>query len=131
MKLVNLLIIFLLLTMQCTFAAEDIYPFKNNKDSARFNTLTNTLRCLVCQNQTLAESNSGLASDLRLQIYQQVQAGKSDVTIIHYLVDRYGDFILYQPAFSPATYVLWLAPIAFLSLGLGVLIRYIYKAKRQ
>ena len=68
------------------------------------------LRCLVCQNQTIAESNAELAVDLRRQVNEQIKAGRSDREIIDFMVERYGAFVLYKPPFSPATVLLWLGP---------------------
>ena len=83
----------------------------------RVMTLARELRCLVCQNQTLADSQADLAVDLRNEIASMVKAGKSDQEIVNFLVDRYGDFVLYRPRLKPATYVLWFAPFVALLAG--------------
>ena len=85
--------------------------------------LAEELRCLVCQNQTLADSNAPLAVDLRNQIREQLTAGKSEQEVRDFMVARYGDFVLYRPPFNPATVALWLGPFAFLLLGGWVLAR--------
>jgi len=77
------------------------------------------LRCLVCQNQTIADSNADLAVDLRRQIDEQIRAGRSDREIVDFMVARYGDFVLYRPPFKATTALLWLGPVAFA--GLAVL----------
>ncbi len=87
--------------------------------------LSHELRCLQCQNQTLADSPAGLAEDLRREIRVQMRAGKSDEEIVAFLTARYGDFILYRPRVTPATYLLWFGPFLVLLLGLFVLFRYI------
>jgi len=87
---------------------------------ARLKALESELRCLVCQNQTLAESNAPLAEDLRKEVREQALAGKSDDEIRAYLVARYGDFVLYKPPVEPVTYLLWFGP--FVLLGAGALI---------
>lgn len=87
--------------------------------------LSHELRCLQCQNQTLADSPSDLAADLRREIRAQMKAGKSDQEIIAFLTQRYGQFILYRPRVSPLTYLLWFGPFVFLLGGLIVLFRYI------
>ena len=87
--------------------------------------LSHELRCLQCQNQTLAESPAGLAADLRREIREQMKAGKSDQEIIAFLTERYGDFILYRPRVTFATYLLWFGPFVLLLAGLYVLFRYI------
>jgi len=92
--------------------------------------LSKELRCLVCQNETLADSRADLANDLRLQIREQMKAGKSDKEIIAYLTDRYGKFILYNPPVDPTTYLLWFGPFVFLLAGLAFLFRYL-KQRRE
>lgn len=91
----------------------------------RLHKLSQELRCLQCQNQTIAESPAGLAEDLRREIRVQMRAGKSDEEIVAFLTARYGDFILYRPRVTPATYLLWFGPFVILLLGLFVLFRYI------
>ncbi len=113
---------FLLLFPITLFAAEDFYPFTSLAQQDQFRSLTMNLRCLVCQNQNLAESNAPLAADLRAQIYQQVSQGKSDQVIVNYLVARYGNFILYRPPLDLATAVLWIGPFLFLLIGVGFVI---------
>lgn len=80
--------------------------------------LAQDLRCLVCQNESLAGSNAELAADLRREIRELMKAGKSDEEVIAYLTARYGDFVLYRPPFKPVTYLLWGAPVLFLAIGL-------------
>jgi cytochrome c-type biogenesis protein CcmH len=91
----------------------------------RLNKLSQELRCLVCQNETLADSRAGLAEDLRREIREQMKAGKSDQEIINFLTQRYGQFILYRPQVTPTTYLLWFGPFILLLAGLFVLFRYI------
>lgn len=86
---------------------------------ARYQHLISELRCLVCQNQTIAESNAPLAADLRNQVKAQMDAGKSDPEIVEYLTARYGDFVRYRPAFKAQTWLLWLGPFAVLA-GAGL-----------
>src|SRR5258706_7755141 len=85
--------------------------------------LEQELRCLVCQNQTLAESNAPLAVDLRNQIREQLAAGKSEEDVKSYMVARYGDFVLYRPPFKATTLLLWGWPFGFLALGFFLLLR--------
>lgn len=82
--------------------------------------LSEELRCLVCQNESLAGSHAELAEDLRREIRTQMKAGKNDKEVITYLTDRYGDFVLYRPPFKPLTFLLWLGPVLFLVLGGGI-----------
>ena len=85
--------------------------------------LAHELRCLVCQNQTLADSNAPLAVDLRNQIREQLTAGKSEQDVMDFMVARYGDFVLYRPPLKLATVALWIGPFLFLALGLWLLAR--------
>src|SRR6266851_584130 len=87
--------------------------------------LSRELRCLVCQNETLADSRADLAEDLRNQIREQMKAGKSDKEIITFLTDRYGKFVLYRPPVDPTTYLLWFGPFVLLLAGLLLLFRYV------
>lgn len=84
---------------------------------ARLVKLAEDLRCLVCQNESLAGSHAELAEDLRREIREQMKAGKNDKQVIEYLTTRYGDFVLYLPPFKPVTYLLWLGPLLFLGIG--------------
>ena len=77
------------------------------------------VRCLVCQNQSIAESNAELAKDLREEVFQQVEQGRNEAQVKSYLKERYGDFVLYEPSFKQSTYFLWLSPILILILILG------------
>jgi cytochrome c-type biogenesis protein CcmH len=88
---------------------------------ARAVALESELRCLVCQNQTLADSNAPLAIDLRNQIREKMQAGASERDIVDFLVARYGDFVLYRPRFMLTTLPLWIGPVALMIAGLGAL----------
>jgi cytochrome c-type biogenesis protein CcmH len=96
----------------------------------RVRKLSKELRCLVCQNETLADSRADLAVDLRDQIREQMRAGKSDKEIIAYLTERYGKFILYNPPIDPTTYLLWFGPFLLLLTGMAVLFRYL-KQRRE
>jgi cytochrome c-type biogenesis protein CcmH len=93
--------------------------------------LAENLRCLVCQNESLASSHSDLADDLRREVREQMQKGLSDKEIIDYLVSRYGDFVLYDPPVKKSTLVLWFGPFALLLLGIGVLVYQLRKRKSQ
>ena len=88
----------------------------------RVRDLSSELRCLVCQNQTLADSNAPLAVDLRSQVREQLRSGKSERDVIDFLVARYGDFVLYRPPLQKNTVLLWLGPFILLALGLALLV---------
>lgn len=100
--------------------ANSFYPLETKKQEVQFTHLLKELRCLVCQNQDLADSNAGLAKDLRDQVYGLVKEGKSDNEIINYLTARYGDFILFKPPVKPLTAMLWFGPALFLLFGLFI-----------
>ncbi|MEK6805343.1 MAG: cytochrome c-type biogenesis protein [Pseudomonadota bacterium] len=90
---------------------------------ARYQAWINQLRCLVCQNQTIADSNAPLAADLREQVRSQIEAGRSDDEIRSYVTARYGDFVLYNPPLKSSTGMLWIAPFVLLVLALGFVLR--------
>ena len=98
-------------------AAINTLPFQNNAQEKRYDHLIEELRCLVCQNQNLADSNADLAKDLRTQVYNMIMQGKSDQEILDYMVDRYGDFVLYRPPVKSTTYLLWAGPFLLLLLA--------------
>lgn len=89
----------------------------------RVTALASELRCLVCQNQTIADSNAGLAIDLKNQVRERMKQGESDAQIINFMVERYGDFVLYRPPMKASTALLWLGPLLLLAGGLIVLYR--------
>lgn len=120
MSLRNFCMLFLGLLFAGLSHANSMYPLSSIKQEAQFNHLLKELRCLVCQNQDLADSNAQLAKDLRLQVYQLVQDGKSDTEIYNYLTSRYGDFILFKPPVKAVTWLLWFGPFVFLMLGVFI-----------
>jgi cytochrome c-type biogenesis protein CcmH len=97
---------------------------------ARVHRLESSFRCLVCQNETIADSTADLAADLRANIHEQVQQGATDAQIRDYMVTRYGDFVLYDPPFKTLTWALWLGPFALLVLALIVLIRIVWHRRK-
>jgi cytochrome c-type biogenesis protein CcmH len=96
------------------------YPFAQPAQQAQFQALLHDLRCPVCQNQDLADSNADLAADLRSEVYHMVLNHRSDQDIIQYLTDRYGDFIVFKPPVKEITTVLWFGPFIILLFGLGL-----------
>jgi cytochrome c-type biogenesis protein CcmH len=113
----------LLLLLCGTAIAIDSAPaFEDPALLARYQHLTRELRCLVCQNETIADSNAPLAADLRRELRSLIAAGKSDDEIRKFLTDRYGDFVLYNPPFVARTWILWTAPVIALLAALGVAI---------
>jgi cytochrome c-type biogenesis protein CcmH len=85
--------------------------------------IADEMRCLVCQNESLAGSRAPLAMDLRREIRKLIEEGRTDAEIVEFLVTRYGDFVRYRPPFRPSTWLLWIGPFLFLLLGVGVLVR--------
>lgn len=98
------------------------YPFDNERDIARFQTLAEELRCPKCQNQNLADSNAPVASDMRDKVYELMQDGKSDQEVVDYMVARYGDFVRYRPPVRTSTFLLWFGPLIILIIGALVLV---------
>ncbi|KGP63188.1 cytochrome C biogenesis protein [Legionella norrlandica] len=123
---VSIVGIVLLILVPMAFA-NSLYPLDSIQKEAQFNYLLKDLRCLVCQNQDLADSNAELAKDLRWQVYQLVKEGKSDVEIRDYLTSRYGDFILFKPPIKSVTLLLWYGPFLFLLLGFLIFWRTCFK----
>jgi cytochrome c-type biogenesis protein CcmH len=125
MKIVKLLTLFLLLLPLSLFARIESHQFDNPGQEALYVRLTKELRCLVCQNQNLADSNADLAKDLREKAYEMVKSGKTHDEITEYMIARYGVFVLYRPPVNPSTYFLWLGPFVFLLLALIALFYFI------
>lgn len=105
------------LLLAVTAQAQEPLVFDSPEQEARYKVLTAELRCAVCQNQNLADSDAPLAQDLRQEIYDMMQAGQTDDQIKTFMVDRYGDFVLYRPPVQGNTLALWVIPIALLGVG--------------
>ena len=111
--------------------APDQYEKSREDMERRTMDIAARLRCLVCQNQTIADSSAGLAVDLRNQIREQLAAGAGEAQILDYMVQRYGDFVLYRPPFRAATALLWLGPFVLLAGGLALLYRLLARRRSQ
>ncbi|MEQ1544503.1 cytochrome c-type biogenesis protein [Methyloglobulus sp.] len=118
----------LMISMQ-GFAIDD-HQLADPEQQKTYELINSELRCLVCQNQTIADSNAELAADLRRQVFEMLQQGKSKDEIIQFMTDRYGDFVLYNPPLKTKTALLWLGPIAFLITGL-IMIFWFIRRKKQ
>jgi cytochrome c-type biogenesis protein CcmH len=127
------LLVGILVAAASTVALGDqtLFQFKDDAQEERFRSLTSELRCLVCQNESLADSQASLADDLRREVYEKMQAGASNKEIVTFLVARYGDFVLYRPRVKPVTYLLWFGPAAFVVLGLGILLYTVRRRARK
>jgi len=101
--------------------------FQDPQLQARYENLTQQLRCLVCQNETIADSQADLAADLRRELRAKIASGSSDEEILKFMTDRYGAFVLYKPPFEARTLVLWIGPAIMLLVGLAIAIRIIVK----
>lgn len=110
--------------------AQVAQPLEDPAIEERMKNLTKQLRCLVCQNETLADSQAPLAEDLRREIREQIKAGKTDQEIMAYATQRYGDFVLYNPPMKATTYLLWFGPFVLLVMGTLLLYRYL-KSRRE
>lgn len=130
MRVILFLVMALLLTP--VFAAPVVtYEFASEEQEALFNKLSNELRCLVCQNQAISDSNADLAKDLRDEIYGMLQQGNSEEEIVEFMVARYGDFVLYNPPLKPMTWLLWFGPAFALLAGFFFVVRIINKQKKS
>ena len=111
--------------------AEEPLKFESDEQEVRFTDLTRELRCLVCQNQNLADSDAPLAHDLRKEVYRMMQDGSSNEQIKTFLVERYGDFVLYRPPVKNNTMALWLLPAGLLSVGAVIVVLAVRRQSRQ
>ena len=125
------LFIFQLVLVGTAFSDDTPLDFANPEQKEQYMDLIEDLRCLVCQNQSLADSNADLAQDLRLEVYEMVKSGDDNEQIIDYLVARYGDFVLYRPPFKSTTYLLWLGPFIFLLVGIVVAMSILRRQKAK
>ncbi|TKB47566.1 cytochrome c-type biogenesis protein CcmH [Thalassotalea mangrovi] len=121
MKQVTTLLLALLTSALVNAGPIDTYQFPDEVTKKRFQQLVYELRCPKCQNQNLADSNSMIAVDLRKQVYDMLLEGRSDMEIVNFMVERYGDYVLYKPKVTAATYLLWFGPIGFIIIG-GIII---------
>lgn len=122
MKWVRILAVPLVITLSFPVAAIKPLGFDDPAKEARYEALLTELRCMVCQNQSLASSNSDLAADMRHVVHRMVVAGKSNAEIKKFLVARYGEFVLYRPPVEAKTWLLWFGPAIFVIVGLIVLL---------
>ncbi len=118
----RMVLVFILLFLVTAQVAGEV-TLRNPEDEQRFNDLSKVLRCMVCQNQSIADSNAELARDFRDQVKEQINEGQSDAEIIDYMVERYGHYILYRPPFSMATAILWMGPFILVVVGFVMVVR--------
>lgn len=127
----TLILIMMLWLPLPALASIEVHQFQTPEQEELYNGLITELRCLVCQNQNLADSNAELARDLRDKTYELVMAGSSRSEIIDYMVTRYGDFVLYKPPVKESTLLLWAGPLLFFLIGLGILFAFLRRRTRQ
>ncbi|MEI7085748.1 cytochrome c-type biogenesis protein [Pectobacterium versatile] len=104
-------------------ASSEVLRFDNDTQEQQFRELTMQLRCPKCQNNSIADSNSMIASDMRQKVYELMQQGQTKEQVVDYMVDRYGYFVTYEPPITPFTVLLWFLPALFLAVGSWVIIR--------
>lgn len=120
----------LLLICVDAYAIDSERAFEEPALQARYEHLTTQIRCLVCQNNSIADSSAALAADLRREIRDMLAAGREDSEIIEFLTTRYGDYVLYRPPWTPRTWLLWLAPLLLLAAGIWVAVRIVVARSR-
>ena len=113
-----------------SFAVEPTEILQNPQLEARARVLSKNIRCLVCQNQSIDDSNASLAKDLRKVVREQLVNGASDEEIFDFLIERYGDFVLLKPPVKPSTYMLWYGPIILFSIGLVMSVLFLIRRKK-
>ena len=119
MRALTFLLISFIFSLSVIAAPVTIYKFDSKEREKIFYKLSDEIRCLVCQNQNIAESNSELAQDLRRQIYDMLRQGKSEDEIVSFMVERYGDYVMFDPPFKPLTWMLWLGPLVVFIFAVG------------
>ena len=130
-KAVVLVFLLFLLIPMTGWSKEAVPVAEDPEVEKRMLTLTENLRCLVCQNETIADSRADFSNDIRREIREQIKANKTDPEIIQFLVDRYGDFVLYNPPMKATTILLWFGPAALLLFGLISLVMYLRRRRVQ
>ena len=124
------MVLLLMLSMPA-LAAIDVYQFDNEQQEQRFRILSEELRCPKCQNQSIADSDAGIAQDMRTRVHTMILEGKSDEDIVDYFVSRYGDFVSYRPPVNAGTSILWLGPILLLLGGAVLIVILLRNASRK
>jgi len=124
-------IVFLLGISLSAMAATDIYQFETPEQEQRFRVLLDELRCPKCQNQSLADSDAGIAQDMRARVEIMIKEGKSNDEFVDYFVARYGNFVSYRPPVTPTTSILWLAPLLLLGSGAVIIVLLLRRASAR
>ena len=116
---------------QQAIAGFDNFDFSGDITEKRFQNIVSKLRCLVCQNESLAGSQAELAKDLRREVYDLMSSGKTDKEVIDFLVSRYGDFVLYEPPIRPSTWLLWIGPFVLFAIAFFMLLRKLMRRSKM
>lgn len=127
----GLFLLLMFFSAQYAAAAIDVHEFDNEVQRQRYQSFVDEMRCPKCQNQNLAGSDSPIAADLRRELYEMIKDGRSDKEITDFMVDRYGEFILYRPRLTASTVLLWLGPAILLLIGIVVLIVIVLQRRRE
>jgi len=127
----TILVVGLLAASTASAYTLEAFTFEDPAQAAVFRELIEELRCLVCQNESLAGSQAELAHDLREEVYRRFRAGESRDEIVDFLVARYGDFVLYDPPLKPATYLLWFSPFLLIAVGAWLLLRTLLRKRHD
>ena len=112
-------------------ASIDVYEFSSEENRVQYNALTKELRCPKCQNQDIADSNAPIAQDMRREVYRLIEDGESTEAVVEFMVERFGEFVSYDPKIIPATYLLWFGPLTLVGVGLLVVLLLSSKRKRS
>ncbi|MBY0499098.1 MAG: cytochrome c-type biogenesis protein CcmH [Nitrosomonas sp.] len=130
-KIIIFTLVLFLVSPLSGWAKEAIPVAEDPEIEKRMLALTVDLRCLVCQNESIADSRAEFSNDIRREIREQIKANKTDKEIVQFLVDRYGDFVLYNPPMKPTTILLWFGPVILFMIGLGSLVVYLRRRRLQ
>lgn len=125
----RLMLLLLLCLASASRAAIDVYQFDTAGDEARFRELITELRCPKCQNQAISDSDADIAQDMRAQVATMIRDGRSDDEIVDYFVQRYGQFVTYEPPLNIETVVLWFGPLLVMLAGLALLVAQVRRAR--
>ncbi|BES71935.1 cytochrome c-type biogenesis protein CcmH [Marinobacter nanhaiticus D15-8W] len=124
------LLISLLLLGGLAHAASESYPLDSEAERERFNTLTSELRCPKCQNQSIADSNAPIASDMRAEVHRLVQQGESNEAIMEAMTSRFGEFVRYKPELDQRTFLLWFTPLIVVVIGVAAVALVVVRSRR-
>jgi cytochrome c-type biogenesis protein CcmH len=120
-----------LLVSSLAFAAIETYDFSDEQGQKRYHQLIEELRCPKCQNQNIADSNAPIAQDLRREVHRMIEEGESDNNIVSFMVERYGDFVIYRPRFDSSTFLLWFGPLVVAVLGMVVILLMVRNTRKR